>query len=106
MVRRVRVALLGDAMCDPRPRGLARYTRGLCTALLESGEIDLELVAHLSPAAGELPPAPVSRLTASRELVREHVAASPDVAAADRRPPRAGQSRAAGMGAVPDGGDP
>ncbi|HXD96633.1 MAG TPA: glycosyltransferase family 1 protein [Candidatus Acidoferrum sp.] len=70
---RVRVSLLADAMCDPRPRGLARYTRGLCTALLESGEIDLELVAHLSPAAGELPPAPVSRLTASRELVREHV---------------------------------
>jgi glycosyltransferase involved in cell wall biosynthesis len=72
-VRRVRVALLGDAMCDPRPRGLARYTRGLCTALLESGEVDLELVVQVSPGVIALPPARVSRLTASRELVREQV---------------------------------
>ena len=33
------MALLADAMCDPRPRGLARYTRGLCAALLESGAV-------------------------------------------------------------------
>jgi glycosyltransferase involved in cell wall biosynthesis len=60
-------------MCDPRPRGLARYTRGLCTALLESGEVDLELVVQVPPGGSALPPARVSRLTASRELVREQV---------------------------------
>jgi glycosyltransferase involved in cell wall biosynthesis len=67
------VGLLADAMCDPRPRGLARYTRGLCLALLESGEIDVELVAHLDPAGHALPQAPLSRLTAGREIVREQV---------------------------------
>jgi glycosyltransferase involved in cell wall biosynthesis len=60
-------------MCDPRPRGLARYTRGLCVALLESGEIDLELVTRAEPAGGALPPAPRSRLTAAREIVREQL---------------------------------
>ena len=43
---RVRVCLLADALHDVPPRGLARYTRGLCTALLESGTIDLELITH------------------------------------------------------------
>jgi glycosyltransferase involved in cell wall biosynthesis len=69
----VRVSLLADAMCDPRPRGLARYTRGLCLALLESGAIDLELVTHAEPAEGGLPPARRSRLTARREIVREQL---------------------------------
>jgi alpha-1,3-rhamnosyl/mannosyltransferase len=72
-VNRVRVSLLADAMCDPRPRGLARYTRGLCLALLESGAIDLELVTHAEPAAGGLPPARRSRLMARREAVREQL---------------------------------
>jgi glycosyltransferase involved in cell wall biosynthesis len=72
-VSRVRVGLLVDAMCDPRPRGLARYTRGLCLALLESGEVDLELVAHLAADGGALPAARVSRLTAGREVVREQL---------------------------------
>ncbi len=70
---RLRVALLADAMCDPRPRGLARYTRGLGLALLESGAIDLELVTHAEPAGGGLPPARCSRLTARREIVREQL---------------------------------
>lgn len=70
---RVRVSLLADAMCDPRPRGLARYTRGLSLALLESGAIDLELVTHVEPTGAGWPPARCSRLTARRELVREQL---------------------------------
>jgi glycosyltransferase involved in cell wall biosynthesis len=67
------VALLADAMCDPRPRGLARYTRGLCAALLESGAVDLELVTHGEPTAAALPAVVRSPLTARREVVREQL---------------------------------
>jgi glycosyltransferase involved in cell wall biosynthesis len=68
------VCLLADAVLDPRPRGLARYTQGLCDALLESGAVDLELVAHAVPRTGGLPRAlPLVGLSARREVIREHV---------------------------------
>ena len=70
---RIRLCVLADALCDPHPRGLARYTRGLCTALLESGEVDLELVTQVDPAGVPLPPGRRSRLTAGREIVREQL---------------------------------
>ncbi len=70
---RIRLCVLADALCEPRPRGLARYTRGLCTALRESGEVDLELVTQLDPAGALLPPGRRSRLTAGREIVREQL---------------------------------
>jgi glycosyltransferase involved in cell wall biosynthesis len=70
---RVRVGLLADALCDPRPRGLARYTRGLCLALLECPDVELELVTQLPLAGAGLPPVALSRLTARRELLREQV---------------------------------
>jgi glycosyltransferase involved in cell wall biosynthesis len=69
---RVRVCLLADAMHDTPPRGLARYTRGLCTALLESGTVDLELVTH-DPAGIRGTAVRGARLTARREVAREQI---------------------------------
>lgn len=71
---RVRVCLLADAMHDVPPRGLARYTRGLCAALLASGAVDLELATHdpdgLRAAAQQVRGA---RLVARREIAREQL---------------------------------
>ncbi len=71
---RVRVCLLADAMDDVPPRGLARYTRGLCGALLESGAVDLELVTH-DPSETGVARGPYRRasLTARREIAREQI---------------------------------
>ncbi|HEX2439430.1 MAG TPA: glycosyltransferase family 1 protein [Methylomirabilota bacterium] len=71
---RVRVCLLADALHDVPPRGLARYTRGLCTALLESGTIDLELITH-DPAGVRAAGTVLrgARLTARREVAREQI---------------------------------
>jgi glycosyltransferase involved in cell wall biosynthesis len=71
---RVRVCLLADAMHDTPPRGLARYTRGLCAALLESGTVDLELITH-DPAGVRVAGTVVrgARLTARREVAREQI---------------------------------
>ena len=71
---RVRVCLLADAMDDVPPRGLARYTRGLCGALLESGAVDLELVTHAPSGARAAPESRGRvRLVGRREIAREQI---------------------------------
>ncbi len=71
---RVRVCLLADAMDDVPPRGLARYTRGLCGALLESGAVDLDLVTHdPAGARGARALGRGARLIARREIAREQI---------------------------------